>query len=78
MRYFKITMQRGHVRTGYNHACITFYYKARNLLEAMDFAKRQGGVKHSRLPLNAQEIDEAEYNRGIAVNAYVRAGAKLE
>lgn len=76
MRYFKVTIQRGHMGTGYSHGVLTFYYQARNLLEAMDKAKRQGGVKHGRLPLNACECSREEYEANIHTSAYKRGMCK--
>lgn len=75
-KYYKATMERGHVGCGYHNAYITFYYKCNNLIEAMQRAQRQGGVKHTRIP-NCVEITKEEYEANIVTNAYVRAGAKL-
>lgn len=76
MRYFKVTVVRGHLGQGYGHGTLTFYYQARNLLEAMDRAKKQGGVKHDRMPLNACECSKEEYEANIGVSAYVRGHCK--
>lgn len=76
MRYFKVTVIRGHLGQGYTHGTLTFYYQARNLLEAMDKAKRQGGVKHDRMPLNACECSKEEYEANIQTSAYVRGHCK--
>lgn len=73
MRYFKATVVRGHLGVKYNHGTITFYEMARNALEAMDKARAHGGVKHSRIPVNCQEISKEEYLLGMKVNAYDRA-----
>lgn len=76
MRYYKSTIARGHVGSGNHNALITFYYRCNNMIEAMDLAKKQGGVKHSQIP-KVVEISKAEYDREIKENAYRRAGAKL-
>lgn len=76
MRYFKITVIRGHLGTGYSHGTMTFYCKAKNLLEAMDEARRHGGVKHTKMPLNAQECSKEEYEANIKISAYERAHCK--
>lgn len=75
MRYYKVTMPRGHV--GIDHeAYITFYFKAKNLISAMDKAKKMGGVKHTKMPLNVTEVDESVYLANINESAYVRAFAR--
>lgn len=76
MKYYKVTCTRGHLGKGYQHGLITFYYVAYNILHAMNMAKRQGGVKHDRLPLNCQEISREEYEQGRRMNAYRRAMCK--
>lgn len=73
MRYYKATVVRGHQGRGIHNGVITFYFQAKNAVEAMDLAKRQGGVKHSRLPLNCQEVTMEEYQANIVTSAYARA-----
>lgn len=75
-RYFKFLLIRGHMGSGYTESTITFYETGNNLLEAMDKARRHGGVKHSRIPLNGEEISKAEYEQGMKTNAYDRAGCR--
>lgn len=75
-KYYKVTVIRGHMGVGYDHATMTFYEKAENLLKAMDKARKHGGVKHSRLPTTAQEITREEFYQNIHTNAYARAGTK--
>lgn len=74
MKYYKITVRRGHV--GYANATITFYEKAKNMLEACDKARKHGGVKHNRLPTEAVEITADEFYANNTSNAYERAGCK--
>lgn len=76
MRYFKVTVIRGHMGNGYTHGTLTFYYQAKNLLEAMDRAKRQGGVKHNKMPLSACECSRKEYEEGMKYSAYARGRCK--
>lgn len=76
MRYFKVTCVRGHLGTRYQHGTISFYECGKNMLEAMDKARRHGGVKHDKLPLACEEVSKAEYEANIKVSAYVRAKCK--
>lgn len=75
MRYYKAIMPRGHVGIGHS-ADITFYFKAKDIISAMNQAKKMGGVKHTKMPLNMKQITEQEYLEGRKENAYVRAMAK--
>lgn len=72
MRYFKITCHRGHCGTGHSSA-ITFVFEAKNLIAAMDMAKRMPSVKHSRVIMSGNEISKEEYKDYIAISAYKRA-----
>ena len=74
MRYYKVVMPRGHVGIGHE-AYITFYFRAKNLISAMDKAKKMGGVKHTKMPVNVAEVDESVYLANINESAYVRAFA---
>lgn len=72
MKYFLITCPRGHCGSG-RHTTITFAFKAKNLLDAMDMAKRMPSVKHTRGILMGKEITAAEYTEYRAKSAYERA-----
>lgn len=76
MKYFAMTMERGHVGTGNFSQHITFYFSAQNMLHAMDLAKRMPGVKHSRMPMG-REISYEEYCAHRGENAYNTCGAKM-
>lgn len=71
MRYFLITCHRGHCGVGRSTE-ITFAIAARNLLEAMDKAKRMPSVKHTRMIIQGKEISGAEYDGYRKVSAYDR------
>ena len=73
MKYNKVTCMRGHLGRGYTHGLITFYYVAESIMHAINIAKKQGGVKHSRMPVNCVEITYEEYITNKKVNAYDRA-----
>lgn len=74
MRYWKVSVTRGHMGTGKNHGILTFFFKANNALEASDRALRMPGVKHSgHAPLSVKEISVTEYTQGRKVSAYDRA-----
>lgn len=76
MKYYEVTCVRGHCGSGKSTNYITFYYKGANSVEAIMWAKRQPGVKHSRMPLGCFEISEAKYKEKIKVSAYKRAFAR--
>ena len=71
-KYFSVTCLRAHVgRKAYtSELYITFVFEAANLLEAMDYAKRMPGVKHSRPVLKANQISFEEYNIKRQKSAY--------
>ena len=71
MRYFMVTCSRGHCGTGHE-AVIKFAFESRNLIEAMDKAKRMPSVKHTRGILNGKEISRIEYEEYIKISAYKR------
>lgn len=76
MKYYAMTMERGHVGTRNYDAHITFYIAAENMMHAMSIAKRMPGVKHSRMPFG-KEITYAEYASHRGENAYDTCGAKF-
>lgn len=71
MKFYRIICQRGHCGTG-NSMDITFAIAAKNLLEAMDKARRMPAVKHTRMITYGQEITEQEYNDYRKESAYKR------
>lgn len=71
MRYFKVTCHRGHCGIGRSTE-ITFAFEARNLLEAMDKAKRMPSVKHTRVIIQGVEITREAYAEYRKVSAYKR------
>lgn len=73
MKYYMVTCHRGHCGTGHSTE-IKFAIKARNLLEAMDKARRMPSVKHTRLAIYGKEISEQEYTAYRQVSAYKRFG----
>lgn len=77
-KYYKVTMERGHVGRGYS-AYITFFIWGYNTLHAMDIARKMPGIKHSRLPVSCVEITKAEFDaqKKSHSNAYENCGAKL-
>lgn len=76
MKYYAMTMERGHVGTGNFDQHITFYFAAESMLKAMDLAKKMPGVKHSRMPMG-KEITYEEYLSKRGYNAYSASGAKM-
>lgn len=71
MKYYLITCQRGHCGSGH-HTEITFAFKAANLLDAQDKARKMPSVKHTRGILYGREITEAEYKLYREKSAYER------
>lgn len=71
MKYYMIMCQRGHV--GRNRSTeIKFAFQSRNLIEAMDRAKKMPSVKHARGIIHGYEITEAEYIEYRKRSAYER------
>lgn len=71
MKYYLITCHRGHCGIGHSTE-ITFAIAAKNLLSAMDKAKKMPSVKHTRMICNGREITEAQYKEYRKVSAYAR------
>lgn len=71
MKYYMVTCPRGHCGNG-QYTEITFAISARNMLDAMDKAKRMPGVKHTRAILMAREVSYEEYSEYRKVSAYER------
>ena len=80
MKYYAITMERGHVGTGNFSQHITFYIAANDMLSACDIARHMPGVKHSRFPVKATAIDQTvfEMQKMNKYNAYAACGAKAK
>lgn len=76
MKYYAVTMVRGHQGTKVNNGLITFYYECNDIFTAMNRAKNQPGVKHNRCPVSCREVTREEYLRMSRVSAYKRAGCK--
>ena len=76
MKYFAMTMERGHVGTKNFDCHITFYIAADSMVHAMNIAKKMPGVKHSRMPFG-REISYAEFAAHKGENAYETCGAKM-
>ncbi len=75
MKFFMIVCHRGHCGCG-NSTEIKFAIAARNLLEAMDKARKMPSVKHTRLALYGKEITYEEYTSYRQVSAYKRFGGR--
>ena len=73
MKFYMVMCSRGHCGTGHSTE-IKFAICAKNLLDAMDKAKRMPSVKHTRMILHGYEITEQEYNEYRERSAYQREG----
>lgn len=71
MKFYMVMCHRGHCGVGHSTE-IKFAIRAKNLLEAMDKARRMPSVKHTRLAIYGKEITEQEYNEYRQVSAYER------
>ena len=71
MKYFEIVCHRGHCGTGHSTE-IKFVFKANNLLDACDKARKMPSVKHTKMVIFGKEISEQEYNNLRKVSAYKR------
>ena len=69
MKFYLVTCHRGHCGVGHSTE-ITFAFRARNLLEAMDKARKMPSVKHTRMIISGHEITEQEYNQRRQRSAY--------
>lgn len=70
MEYFKVTAIKGHYGANNDNNLITFYYASKDIFSAMRSAKKQGGVKHSRLPLSCTRVSKEEYLSHCGISAY--------
>ena len=71
MKFYMVTCQRGHAGTGHSTE-IKFAFKAANLLDACNMARRMPSVKHTRMPLFGKEITEVEYYEYRKISSYAR------
>ena len=69
MKYYKVQVTLGHLGRGYGLEA-WLYIEEKNMMAAVNRAKRFPGVKHSRLPLTAIEINEEEYLDGLKEQNY--------
>lgn len=71
IKYFLVTCERGHCGSG-NTSYIKFAFEAKTMMDAVDMAKRMPSVKHTKMCVNAREIDIQEYKEYREINAYER------
>lgn len=66
MKYYKITVNGGRVGAG-NIISLTFYFKAKDMNDAIKQARRMPCVKHDQPDVitNAKEISKDEYEQSI-------------
>jgi hypothetical protein len=66
MKYYKITASGGHMGAG-NIIPLTFYFKAKNMHDAIKQARSMPCVKHDKTDAitNAKEISKEEYEQSI-------------
>ena len=69
MKYFMVICHRGHCGTGHSTE-IKFVFRANNLLDACDKARKMPSVKHTRLVIFGKEITEQEYYDYRQISAY--------
>lgn len=70
MPYYRITVQRGHQGSG-QYIPITFIFKADDIVEAIEKAKKMPGVKHNKPIIAAEKLcDEGYYGLSIR-SAYI-------
>lgn len=73
MKYYKVTVTRGHTGLREHATYLTFYIVADNISHASKIALRMNGVKHhGRIPIAAREITYEEYAEGRKISAYKR------
>lgn len=66
MKYYKVTARGGHVGAG-NIIPLTFYFKAKDMHDAIKQARNMPCVKHDKSDVitNAKEISKEEYEQSI-------------
>lgn len=73
MKYYIVMCHRGHCGSGHSTE-IKFAFKANNLLEACNMARKMPSVKHTRMVISGKEITEQEYKEYRQKSAYKRFG----
>lgn len=73
MKHYKVVCIMGHRGTGNNNSEIVFCFKAKDIIEAQDRAKKMPAVKHTKGILLAKEITFEEYQILSERNAYMVA-----
>ena len=63
MRYYKVQVELGHLGTGANLPC-WIYVKAKNIMHAINIARKFPAAKHAKLPPSAIQITKEEYING--------------
>lgn len=69
-KFYAITMPKAHLGHG-RQQDITFAISAPTMLDAMDKAKKMGGVKHGKMPLRGIEISKEDYLKRREQSAYL-------
>ena len=66
MKYYKITAKGGHVGSK-REVPLVFYFKAKNIHEAVRSARDMPGVKHNKPDVitNVKEISREEYEQNV-------------
>lgn len=67
--YYVVTVEQGHQGCG-NCSYLKFAFEAKTLLDAVDMARKMPSVKHSKLCVNAKQVDYDEYLQCRNVNSY--------
>ena len=73
MKYYIVMCHRGHCGSGHSTE-IKFAFKANNLLEACNMARKMPSVKHTRMVISGKEISEEKYEEYRQKSAYKRFG----
>lgn len=70
-KYYIVKVRGGHVGAG-RHTEISFNFRAKNMADAIEKARRMPGVKHENNAaiLSAKEITEQEYLENRKTSAY--------
>lgn len=70
MKYYKIGCMMGHHGIK-RHGELFFYFKAPDMMTAMDMGKRMPAVKHDKPIMYGKEITKEEYTEGRKASAYI-------
>ena len=76
MRYFRATVQLGHMGAGNDRPVSLFIY-AKTMSDAIEIAKKTPGVKHGKLPLEIVEITKSEFEKDREIDPYLQAMDQL-